>query len=288
LVDVADATFHFETSALNLDQHAFPVKLSRAPNVSVNSDTEATFHVDKSPVKLSAHANVRYMLVTAAVFHLLMSSSNDFLASKIEAILVTALVSQLSIAKYFSFATDGLVIHSVTAAAMLESVILIVVGAGVGATGVGADVGAGVGVEVGTGVGVTLGVGVAMHVMMPELPDKTPYQQINSPDTVYPSLHDGVHELPLARLEVHPPSAPLVGGVTAHGLALHAAVFVVSAPKLQVRVPDVVYPLLHVGVHELPLARLDVHGVASPFVGAVAASHGLGLQRTASKTDRTA
>ena len=42
-------------------------------------------------------------------------------------------------------------------------------------------------------------------------------------------------------------------------------------------VPDTVYPLLHVGVHELPLARLDVHGLASPFAGAVAALHGLAL-----------
>ncbi len=41
--------------------------------------------------------------------------------------------------------------------------------------------------------------------------------------------------------------------------------------------PDTVYPLLHVGVHELPLARLDVHGLASPFAGAVAASHALAL-----------
>ncbi len=40
--------------------------------------------------------------------------------------------------------------------------------------------------------------------------------------------------------------------------------------------PDTVYPLLHVGVHELPLARLDGHGLASPFAGAVAASQ-LGL-----------
>ncbi len=42
-------------------------------------------------------------------------------------------------------------------------------------------------------------------------------------------------------------------------------------------VPDTVYPLLHVGVHELPLARLDVHGIASPFAGAVAALHALAL-----------
>ncbi len=41
------------------------------------------------------------------------------------------------------------------------------------------------------------------------------------------------------------------------------------------RVPETVYPLLQVGVQELPLARLDVHGVAAPFVGAADASHGL-------------
>ena len=37
------------------------------------------------------------------------------------------------------------------------------------------------------------------------------------------------------------------------------------------------YPLLHVGVHELPLARLAGHGPASPFVGAVSL-HGLPQQ----------
>ena len=42
-------------------------------------------------------------------------------------------------------------------------------------------------------------------------------------------------------------------------------------------VPTTVYPLLHVGVHELPLARLAVHGPASPFVGAADASHALAL-----------
>ena len=46
--------------------------------------------------------------------------------------------------------------------------------------------------------------------------------------------------------------------------------------------PDAVYPLLHVGVHELPLVRLDVHGPASPFAGAADASHGLGLHTAVS------
>jgi hypothetical protein len=96
------------------------------------------------------------------------------------------------------------------------------------------------------------------------------------PDAVYPLLHVGVHELPLARLAVQSPSAPfVVAAVASHALALHTAVSVVSVPAAQVLVPETVYPLLHVGVHELPLARLPVHGVASPLVGTAAASHAL-------------
>ena len=91
----------------------------------------------------------------------------------------------------------------------------------------------------------------------------------------YPVLHEGVHDLPLSRFDGHAPKAPFVGAVIVHGLGLHAAVFVVRAPSVQVLVPETVYPLLHVGVHELPLAKLPVHGVASPLVGTAAASHGL-------------
>jgi hypothetical protein len=60
----------------------------------------------------------------------------------------------------------------------------------------------------------------------------------------------------------------LAGGVTTHGFAPHATVSV-SAPALHDRLPDIVYPLSHVGVHELPLARLDVHVPNAPFVVAV-------------------
>ena len=61
-----------------------------------------------------------------------------------------------------------------------------------------------------------------MHVMLPE---RLPREQENVPvpDIVYPLLHAGAHVHPLARLDVHVPSAPLVGAVTAHGLALHVA-----------------------------------------------------------------
>ena len=93
-------------------------------------------------------------------------------------------------------------------------------------------------------------------------------------EIIYPLLHVGVHELPLARLAVHGPASPFVGaGDASHALALHTAVLIVSVPNRQVLVPDTVYPLLHVGVHELPLARLVLHGVATPSGGAADASH---------------
>ena len=102
-------------------------------------------------------------------------------------------------------------------------------------------------------------------------------------EIIYPLLHVGVHELPLARLAVHGVANPFVGATDAsHGLALHTAVLVVSVPAVHVLVPDTVYPLLHVGVHELPLARLAVHGVATPNVGAVDASHALALHMAVS------
>ena len=44
-------------------------------------------------------------------------------------------------------------------------------------------------------------------------------------------MHVGVHELPLARLDVHVPKAPFVGAVTVHGLALQAAVLVRACPR---------------------------------------------------------
>jgi hypothetical protein len=61
-------------------------------------------------------------------------------------------------------------------------------------------------------------------------------------EIIYPLLHVGVHELPLARLAVHGVANPFVGATDAlHGLALHTAVSVVSVPNRQVLVPDTVY-----------------------------------------------
>jgi hypothetical protein len=106
------------------------------------------------------------------------------------------------------------------------------------------------------------------------LPDRLPREQESAPvpDIVYPLLHVGAHALPLARLDVQVPSAPFAGAVTAHGLAVHPAVSV-NVPAAHDRLPVIVYPLLHVGVHVLPLARLDVHVPAAPLVGASDASH---------------
>ena len=46
------------------------------------------------------------------------------------------------------------------------------------------------------------------------------------PYTVYPLLQEGVHELPLVRLDVHVPKAPFVGAVSLHGSGLHSKVLV--------------------------------------------------------------
>jgi hypothetical protein len=71
------------------------------------------------------------------------------------------------------------------------------------------------------------------------------------------------------------PAAPFVGAAEAtHALALHVAVSF-SVPAVHDRSPEIVYPLLQVGVHVLPLARLDVHVPAAPFVGAADALQGL-------------
>ena len=105
-----------------------------------------------------------------------------------------------------------------------------------------------------------------------------PALHILVPDTVYPLLHVGVHELPLVRVDVHGVATPFVGAADAsHGSALQTAVSAVSVPALHVLMPETVYPLLHVGVQELPLAMLDVHGVATPFVGAADASQGVAV-----------
>ena len=98
------------------------------------------------------------------------------------------------------------------------------------------------------------------------------------PDTVYPLLHVGGHELPLARLEVHGLASPFESAVDAsHGLGLHANVLVYE-PYEHDLLPDAVYPPLHVGVHEAPLSRLELHVPAPPFVGAAAALHALPAQ----------
>ena len=118
------------------------------------------------------------------------------------------------------------------------------------------------------------------------VPESAPAVQLYEaePDCVYPVLHVGVHVAPLARLAVHVPRAPFGGAVTTHGFGLHAAVMVVSVPAEHALVPTSVDPLLHVGVHELPLARLAVHVPSAPFVGAADASHAFALQPAAATT----
>jgi hypothetical protein len=109
------------------------------------------------------------------------------------------------------------------------------------------------------------------------VPDRTPSEQEYTPLPVWAYagvLHVGMHESPLAsRLDVHVPKAPFVGAVIVHGFGLHANVLVYE-PYEHDLLPDAVYPLLHVGVHEAPLSRLAGHVPMAPFVGAVT-EHGL-------------
>ena len=132
--------------------------------------------------------------------------------------------------------------------------------------------------SVGGWVGEGVGGGLHMAVLVVSMPKVQNFV----PDSVNPLSQVGVHELPLARLDVHVPAAPFVGAAEAsHVLGLHMAVLAVSVPAVQVLVPATVYPLLHVGVHELPCSRVAVQLPATPFVGAAEASQrkrvGLGV-----------
>jgi hypothetical protein len=51
-----------------------------------------------------------------------------------------------------------------------------------------------------------------------------------------------------------------------------STVSLVIVPAEHDLLPDAVYPLLHVGVHELPIARLDVQSPSAPLDGAGVAS----------------
>ena len=71
------------------------------------------------------------------------------------------------------------------------------------------------------------------------------------------------------------PTPPFAGGVEAsQAFAVHVAA--VSVPALHELVPDRVYPVVHVGWHVDPLARVLVQSPTLPFAGAVDASHGFG------------
>ena len=167
------------------------------------------------------------------------------------------------------------------------------------------------GLRVGEGVlGATLGAAVAVHCTVPV---RIPSEQEYEPETVYPLLQVGSHELPLDRLPVHGLGSPFVtAAVASHASGLQANVSVnmpsvgasatnvpsvgssatdaaamvasatrratfastvslVIVPAEHDLLPDAVYPLLHVGVHELSIARLDVQSPSAPFVGAVVA-----------------
>ena len=96
--------------------------------------------------------------------------------------------------------------------------------------------------------------------------------------------------MPCVRVDVQSFRAPSVMAPDAsHELPLHTAVSV-RVPLEHDLDPERVYPLLQVGVHVAPSARIEVQpGPGAPFAGAADASHGfaehVALVSTRSKHD---
>ena len=86
-----------------------------------------------------------------------------------------------------------------------------------------------------------------------------------------------MHDAPCARVdEQADPGAPLaIAPDASHELPLHTAVSV-RVPALHDLCPDKVYPVLHVGEHVAPSARVEVQpGPGAPLAMAPDASHEL-------------
>ena len=96
-----------------------------------------------------------------------------------------------------------------------------------------------------------------------------PARHEDGPDTEYPSLHSGWHDVPLARELVQFPAAPLVGGAEAsHGSGLHVPL--VSHTPSRTRQGN---PVLLRGAAE-PLERELAQFPLPPFAGVGISSHG--------------
>jgi len=80
-------------------------------------------------------------------------------------------------------------------------------------------------------------------------------------------LQVGVHEEPLVIVFEQSPLPPLVGLALSHELALQE--LAVNVPLLHLVDPEMVYPMLQVGVHVDPLSKVAVHVPNAPLVGAM-------------------
>jgi len=114
-----------------------------------------------------------------------------------------------------------------------------------------------------------------------------PSWHFRTAETAYPALHEGRHDAPLAKVSVQLPIPPLATEklleMAHHPLATHVAALL-KLPRVQIVGPDDEYPALHEILQEAPLAKVPVHVPNAPFVGAVAALHGLGLHVAAVST----
>lgn len=93
-----------------------------------------------------------------------------------------------------------------------------------------------------------------LGLQLPETPHVPAVQRAESPEAVYPELHDGVHDVPEADPATQFPPPPFVTvGKPAQGLGRHEPV-ATHDPAVQVSpnagATDAVYPELHTGTQE--------------------------------------
>ena len=99
--------------------------------------------------------------------------------------------------------------------------------------------------------------GLAMHVAALL---KFPRVQIVGPDDVYPALHEILQEAPLANVPVQLPIPPLTTDKLLkieQPLATHVA-GPLKLPRMQIVVPEEVYPALHEILQEAPLTNVPL------------------------------
>ena len=101
-----------------------------------------------------------------------------------------------------------------------------------------------------------------------------PARQVDSPETLKPSLQVGLHACPLASDDLQVPKRPLRGGFwRLHGKARQDTAF--SSPLKHDVSPDTVYPTLQLYLQSCPCCSSAVQFPLPPKIGGALESQGL-------------